>query len=79
MVFIPIHPNLMANLKYGTPEYFAEGFADLLADVEAENPATIDNLMKGFYRALDDWFTYHEQQANAYAQLRQRVREALAM
>ena len=68
-----------AHLKYGTPEFYAEGFADYLADVDADNPATIDNLMKGFYLALDDWFTYHEQQANAYAQLRERVREALAM
>jgi hypothetical protein len=29
--------------------------------------------------SVDDWFNYHEQQANAYAQLRQRVREALAV
>jgi len=69
----------MANLKYGTPEFYAEGFADYLGDVDAENPATIDNLMRGFCLAIDEWFTYHEQQADAYAQLRQRVREALAM
>jgi hypothetical protein len=46
----------MANLKYGTPEFYAEGFSDYLSDVDADNPATIDNLMKGFYLALDDWF-----------------------
>jgi hypothetical protein len=51
-----------------------------LADVDGDNPATIDNFDEGFLSlALDDWFNYHEQQANAYAQLRQRVREALAM
>ena len=69
----------MAYLEYGTAEFYADRFADYLADVDADNPATIDNLMKGFYLALDDWFTYHEQQANAYAQLRERVREALAV
>ena len=79
MVFIPIHPNFMANLKYGTPEYYAEHFGDMLADVDGEDTATTDNLIKGFFIAVDDWFTYHERQANAYAQLRQRVREALAV
>jgi len=69
----------MANLKYGTPEYYAEHFGDMLADVDGDDPTTTDNLIKGFFTAVDDWFNYHEQQANAYAQLRERVREALAM
>ena len=69
----------MANLKYGTPESYAEYFADFLADVDGEDPATVDNIIKGFLMSVEDWFNYHEQQANAYAQLRERVREALAM
>ena len=69
----------MANLKYGTPEFYAEYFADFLGDVDNEDPGTVDNIIKGFLMSVDDWFNYHEQQANAYAQLRQRVREALAM
>ena len=69
----------MANLEYGTPEFYAECFADFLADVDGEDPATVDNIIKGFLMSVEDWFNYHEQQANAYAQLRQRVREALAM
>jgi len=79
MDFIHIHPNFMANLKYGTPEYYAHLFADTLADVDAEEPGTVDNILSGFYVALNEWFDYHEQQANAYAELRVRVREALAM
>ena len=79
MVFIPIHPNLMANLKYGSVEFYVEHFGDMLADVDGEDPTTTDNIIKGFLMSVDDWFNYHEQQANAYAQLRQRVREALAM
>ena len=69
----------MANLKYGSVEFYAEHFGDMLADVDGEDSTTTDNIIKGFFIAVDDWFTYHEQQANAYAQLRQRVREALAM
>jgi hypothetical protein len=50
----------MANLKYGTADYYAEGFSDYLADVEADRPDTVDNLIEGFYRALDSWFDYHD-------------------
>ena len=69
----------MANLEYGTPEFYAECFADFLADVDGKDPAIADNIIKGFLMSVEDWFNYHEQQANAYAQLRERVREALAM
>lgn len=69
----------MANLTYGTPEFYAEQFSDLLADVDNEDPAIAENILSGFYIALNDWFDYHEQQANAYAELRVRVREALAV
>ena len=69
----------MAHLTYGTPEFYAEQFSDLLADVDNEDPAIAENILSGFYIALNDWFDYHEQQANAYAELRVRVREALAM
>ena len=69
----------MANLEYGSVEFYAEHFGDMLADVDGEDPTTTDNIIKGFLMSVEDWFNYHEQQANAYAQLRQRVREALAM
>jgi len=69
----------MAHLTYGTPEFYAEQFSDLLADVDNEDPAIAENILSGFYIALNDWFDYHEQQANAYAELRVRVREALAV
>ena len=69
----------MANLIYGTPEYYAEGFSDYLADVDAENPATVDNLIEGFYQALDSWFDYHDAQARAYADLRKRIRATLTV
>ena len=69
----------MANLEYGTADYYAEGFSDFLADVDADRPETAQNLIEGFYRALDSWFDYHDAQARTYAAMRKRVREALAV
>jgi len=69
----------MAYLEYGTADFYAEQFSDFLADVDAENPATADALIEGFYRAIDSWFDYHDAQARTYAELRKRVREALTV
>jgi len=69
----------MAYLEYGTPEFYAEGFSDYLADIDAKDPDTTKNLIEGFYRAIDSWFEYHDEQARAYAELRKRVREALTV
>jgi hypothetical protein len=70
----------MANLTYGTAEFYADQFGDLLADVDADDPqTTAENLIEGFYRALDSWFEYHDAQARAYADIRKRVRKALTV
>ena len=69
----------MANLIYGTADFYAEMFGDLLADVDAASPDTTKNLIEGFYRAIDSWFEYHDEQARAYADIRKRVRAALAV
>ena len=69
----------MAYLEYGTADFYAEQFSDFLADVDAENPATADALIEGFYRAIDSWFEYHDEQARAYADIRKRVRAALTV
>jgi len=66
-------------MTYGTPEFYSEQVADILADVDAGNPQISENILKGFELAIDDWLTYHEKQAFAYAQLRERVRKALAV
>ena len=69
----------MAKLEYGTAEFYAEQFSDFLADVDAERPDTVDNLIEGFYQAIDSWFDYHDAQARAYADIRKRVRQALTV
>jgi hypothetical protein len=48
----------MANLEYGTADFYAEGFSDYLADLDANDPKNTENLIEGFYRALDSWFEY---------------------
>ena len=78
-MLIPLDTCLMANVDYGSVEYYAEGFSDYFSDVDAQNPATVDNLIEGFYRALDSWFNYHDEQARAYADIRKRVRQALTV
>jgi hypothetical protein len=48
--------------QYGTKEYYAEHFADLIADVQHDSPEFSDNLVSGFLLALDDWRKYHVKQ-----------------
>ena len=48
--------------EYGTKEYYAEMFADFIADVQHDSPETSDNLVAGFLLAIDDWRKYHVKQ-----------------
>ena len=50
------------NHNYGTKEFYAEQFADLIADVQHDSPEFSDNLVSGFLLALDDWRQYHVKQ-----------------
>jgi|688.fasta_scaffold860136_2 hypothetical protein len=70
---------MMRPTKYGTPEYYADLFGDILADVDNSQPAYADAIVEGFIKAVDDWFNYHDEQARTYAELRKRVREALTV
>jgi hypothetical protein len=66
-------------MTYGTPEYYAEQFADFLADADSEDPKYGDALVAGFLLALDDWRRYHSNQVNEYNRIEQRVRQALTV
>ena len=69
----------MANLTYGTPEYYAEQFSDFLADAQASEPHYGDALVEGFLLAIKSWRDYHAQQVDEYNRIEQRVRKALAV
>ena len=64
---------------YGTVEFYTDHFSDLLADVQGDDPTTTENIIQGFYQALDSWFEYHDEQARTYADIRKRVRQALTV
>ena len=67
------------TVKYGTAEYYAEQFADFLADAQADTPELGDALVEGFLLALADWRDYHANQVNEYNRIEQRVRTSLPM
>lgn len=69
----------MANLTYGSTEFYKEMFSDIFADVQSDDPQTSENILKGFYLAIEDWFEYHDKQAREYAAIRKRVRQTLGM
>ena len=48
--------------QYGTKAYYAEMFADFIADVQHDSPEMSDNLVAGFLLAIDDWRQYHVKQ-----------------
>jgi len=48
--------------EYGTVEFYAREFADIIADVQHDSPTTSDNLVAGFKLAIDDWRKYHANQ-----------------
>ena len=48
--------------QYGTAEYYAEMFADFIADAQHDSPDISDNLVAGFRMAIDDWRKYHVNQ-----------------
>ena len=69
----------MANLIYGTPEYYKEQFSDFLADVQADDPKYGDAIVEGLLLCIKDWRDYHANQVNEYNRIEQRVRTALAV
>ena len=69
----------MRPTQYGTVEFYTDQFSDLLADVQSDDSTTTENIIKGFYQALDSWFEYHDEQARTYADIRKRVRQTLTV
>jgi len=64
---------------YGTVKFYADQFADILADVELEGhyEDSADNIIQGFYKAIDGWLEYHKDQSEAYKRMKAKVKAAL--
>ena len=58
---------------YGSPEFYANLFADILADVQHDGPPYGDAILQGFVMAIDEWAEYHKQQHLAYEELRDNL------
>ena len=58
---------MQSRPEYGTVEFYADLFADILADVQYDRPEITDNLIEGFRQSVVDWKTYYEDQVNAMA------------
>ena len=70
---------MTGNVVYGTPEYYKEHFADLVADVDHKEPKYGDALIDGLILAIEDWQLYHQDQAYEYSRLRERVLKARSL
>jgi len=69
----------MANMTYGTPEYYCEQFQDFMADAQADQPEYGNSLVEGFLMSIADWRKYHQLQVDEYTRIEQRVREAFTV
>ena len=54
---------------YDSVENFTEMFADIIASADADNPETGNNIVQGFFNALQDWRKYHIQAAAEHQRL----------
>lgn len=69
----------MSGFEYGTAEFYADLFSDILADVDSDNEKYATNIIAGFLMSIDDWLKYHNNQADAYREIRERVCQALSV
>ena len=60
----------MTQYEYGSEEYFADLFSDIIADLETEG--NIRNVMAGFEKAICSWLDYHDQSSARYRELHRR-------
>ena len=66
-------------MTYGTPTYYAELFADFIADVQHDEPQFGDNLIAGFKLAIADWKKYHEQQVQELERIANKVDDEIGL
>ena len=53
---------------YGTPEYYAHFFNDVICDANGDLQ-TACNILKGFQLAVQDWIDFHSKSLQNYDQL----------
>ena len=63
--------------NYGSVQFYTDMFADILADVQYDNPVYGDNIIAGFKAALGEWRQYHEGQVMEYQRIEQKANDEI--
>lgn len=63
--------------NYGSVQFYADLFADILADVQSDNPVYGDNIIAGFKTALREWRQYHKEQVMEYQRIEQKANDEI--
>ena len=68
----------MTNPQYGTPEFYAQHFSDILSDVGCHdtpdnNRPSVVAIIRGFQLAIESWLKYHESAVTSYKELRDGI------
>ena len=61
--------------EYNSVENYANLFADILCDVQANEPEIANNIIEGFKLALAQMLMYHRYQADEYLRIQKIVNE----
>ena len=59
----------MNSYSYDSVENYTELFSDIIASADADNPETGNNIVQGFFNALQDWRKYHIEAAAEHQRL----------
>jgi len=59
----------MKTYPYDSVKNFTDLFADIICSADADNPETGNNLVQGFFNALQDWRKYHIEAAAEHQRL----------
>ena len=63
--------------EYNSVENYANLFADILCDVQADEPEIGDNIIEGFKLAVVQMRLYHKHQAEEYKRLSEIINEEI--
>lgn len=67
----------MNQVEYNSVGNYADLFADILCDVQANQPDIGDNIIEGFKLAIVQMKLYHKQQLEEYERIEKEVDEKI--
>ena len=67
----------MRTEPYGTVRYYADMFADIIADAHPDDQSAGDAIIEAFKIALTEWREYYEQGAKELERLETKVNEEI--